>query len=177
VNRKRRGGDLDAVGAVAGRSRRHPNSFSGVRSSVLAMPDGLAHAVLPVADVERSVEFYETVLGLEPDGPTGGDGVRAGTDLYWMAVGEATRLGLAHDPAATPGPDRDLEAVLAAHANERRTPAAVLDVAHVAVSVSAAERDALVQRLHARGRRYVETPSDVYCLDPDGNLVAATTRR
>lgn len=138
------------------------------------MPDGLAHVVVPATDVDRTAEFYEEVVGLDRDGPGADD--PDGTDLYWMEAGDGTRVGIAEDASAAPGGGRDLESILQRRVTRRRMPAAVMDAAHVALAVSAGELSAVVQRLHERDRRYVETGDDAYFLDPDGNVVAVTTR-
>jgi catechol 2,3-dioxygenase-like lactoylglutathione lyase family enzyme len=138
------------------------------------MPRELRGVVLFVSDVADAVAFYESVLGLDREGPA-----RAGRDpgdaaLFWMDAGDGSRLGLVHDPAGTPGSDRDIADAL--DTSDRVGGPAPTGGA-VFLSVSEAELAAIVRRLHSRDRRYSETQTTAHVLDPDGNLVGVTTRR
>jgi catechol 2,3-dioxygenase-like lactoylglutathione lyase family enzyme len=117
--------------------------------------DRLDHLVLTVADVGRTVEFYERVLGMQP--VTFGDGRRA------LAFGTSKinlhQAGSEFEPkAARPTPGSADVCLISADP--------LADVrAHLAAQAVAIE-EGPVTRTGATG-----TIESVYIRDPDGNLV------
>jgi catechol 2,3-dioxygenase-like lactoylglutathione lyase family enzyme len=117
--------------------------------------DRLDHLVLTVADVGRTVEFYQRVLGMEP--VTFGDGRRA------LAFGNSKinlhQSGREFEPkAARPTPGSADVCLISADP--------LADVcAHLAEQAVAVE-EGPVLRTGATG-----TIESVYIRDPDGNLI------
>jgi catechol 2,3-dioxygenase-like lactoylglutathione lyase family enzyme len=117
--------------------------------------DRLDHLVLTVADVDRTVEFYQRVLGMRP--VTFGDGRRA------LAFGSSKinlhQAGREFDPkAARPTPGSADLCLISADP--------LTDVcAHLAAQAVAIE-EGPVTRTGATG-----TIESVYVRDPDGNLI------
>jgi catechol 2,3-dioxygenase-like lactoylglutathione lyase family enzyme len=132
-----------------------------VYGDALVVIRSLDHLVLTVADVERTVDFYSRVLGMEP--VTFGEGRRA------LAFGDQRlnlhQAGREFEPKAlepTPGSadlclltDLEPDAVIAR-----------LEAAGVAVEEGPVERNG------ARGALV-----SVYFRDPDGNLLEVATPR
>jgi catechol 2,3-dioxygenase-like lactoylglutathione lyase family enzyme len=117
--------------------------------------DRLDHLVLTVADIDRTVEFYQQALGMQP--VTFGDGRRA------LAFGSSKinlhQAGREFEPkAARPTPGSADICLISADP--------LVDVcAHLAAQAVAIE-EGPVMRTGATG-----TIESVYIRDPDGNLI------
>ena len=111
---------------------------------------GLHHVSLVVADSERSLDFYQQVLGLgvDPSRPA------LAFPGVWLRLG-ALQLHLLELPNPDPIKDRP------AHGGRDR---------HTAVSVT--DLDGFARRLEAAGIDYTMSRSGrraLFCRDPDGN--------
>ncbi len=117
--------------------------------------DRLDHLVLTVADVDRTVEFYSRVLGMEP--VSFGSGRRAST--FGTSKINLHRVGQEFEPkAAEPTPGSADLCLISVDSLD----AVVAHLAECGVSVE----EGPVQRTGATG-----PITSVYFRDPDGNLV------
>jgi len=117
--------------------------------------DRLDHLVLTVADVDRTVEFYQRVLGMQP--VTFGDGRRA------LAFGSSKinlhQAGGEFEPkAARPTPGSADLCLISADP--------LADVCAHLAALAVAIEEGPVAKQGARG-----TLRSVYCRDPDGSLI------
>jgi catechol 2,3-dioxygenase-like lactoylglutathione lyase family enzyme len=112
--------------------------------------DGILHATVPVTDLSRSVEFYETVLEARAIGPDAEDATRDTASAFWFEVGPEQYLRLTSEST-----DEEM-----------------------ATLAFATEETALVglrARLDAMGRSYRESTTNLAFEDPDGNRLEVTT--
>jgi len=129
----------------------------------MARISGLDHIVLNVTDVERSLAFYEGVLGLPAERV---DIWRRGEVRFpSVRVNEATIIDLVHEPAS---------------ASER-----TLNLAHFCLVTDAEDIDAVAKELTAAGVTIERGPGmrsgargnalSIYFRDPDDNLIELRT--
>ncbi|MFB6111131.1 MAG: VOC family protein [Halobacteriaceae archaeon] len=119
--------------------------------------NGIRHATLVVDDLSAAVQFYETVLEIEPVGP---DDEEAGVETagqFWFRLGPGQYLKLVVDA--------DRSAAGDAASGEPR----------IAFEVVESGLVALRARLDAAGFEYRESTASLQFRDPAGNLLAATT--
>ncbi|KIF04560.1 glyoxalase [Streptomyces sp. RSD-27] len=120
---------------------------------------GLDHLVLTVADIERTIDFYERVLGMRA--VTFGDGRRALTfGPSKINLHQAGRELLPHATHPTPG---SADLCLVADTPHEQI------LAHLAVCGVPVE-EGPVPRTGARG-----PITSTYLRDPDGNLIEVST--
>lgn len=112
--------------------------------------DGILYATVPVADLPRSLEFYETVLEARPVGPDDEDATRETARAFWFEVGPDQYLRLTTDAAETEGTT-------------------------VAFGTTEADLVGLRARLDALERSYQESSTSLKFTDPDGNPLEVTT--
>ena len=115
----------------------------------------LDHVGLPVSDVDRSIEWYQTVLGLR----------RA----YEEAWGKYPAVLLAGDSGVALFPARGAP-----------VPRSTFDsLPHVGFRVHNDDYDAALHEIQATGIEYRESDHDaaksIYVLDPDSHLIEITT--
>ncbi|WP_343243583.1 VOC family protein [Streptomyces sp. SID8499] len=133
--------------------------YAGAEAATGLRVTGIDHLVLTVADIERTVDFYRRVLGMEP--VTFGDGRRAlAFGLSKINLHATGRELLPHAARPTPG-SADLCLVT-------DTPQTQV-LAHLA-ACGVTPEEGPVPRTGARGP-FLST----YLRDPDGNLVEIST--
>lgn len=119
----------------------------------LPIISSLNHASVLVADVVRSLSFYQGVLGLQPD-PARGARAFPGA---WLLLGNGQQIHLLELPNPDPKNGRP------PHGGRDR---------HFAVSTP--DIDAVAARLDAAGVEYTLSASGrraLFCRDPDANAI------
>ena len=142
--------DLDAIGAERDRIRTAHLKSSGDRPASTAR--GLHHTALISSDVERTVRFYQDVLGFpltelieNRDYP--------GSSHFFFDIGNGNLLAFFDFPGLDVGPYAEVLGGL--H--------------HMAISVEPSRWQALVERLTEAGVEHeVHSGVSVYFRDPDG---------
>ena len=114
---------------------------------------GFNELVLEVLDLERAVDFYSRVLGLEL--------ANQWEDRAWFKVGDGARLGLWTPQVGIAGGRGGVHV-------------------HYALHIPEDEYDAAVERLRDHGQDvhqedFEENGRAVYVTDPDGNVVELWT--
>ena len=158
----RRAALLLALVAGAGCAPRATLTQTAVQDPDLAFAVMYDHTALHVADLERSVAFYERVFGV-PEIPTPGDPAV----IRWLSLGGDDQLHLIRYEGPVPTTSKAI---------------------HLAVAVS--ELDAFVEHLDALGLDYSDWPGkpatvsvrgdgirQVYVQDPDGYWIEVNTAR
>jgi catechol 2,3-dioxygenase-like lactoylglutathione lyase family enzyme len=114
------------------------------------------HVALAVADVERSIDWYREVLGMERRHP------KWGTEPAMVCAGETCVALFALEGAAEPQPGRGAVAMR-----------------HLAFRVDRAGFDRAQEELVGRGIHFQfmdhETAHSIYFTDPDGHRLEITT--
>jgi catechol 2,3-dioxygenase-like lactoylglutathione lyase family enzyme len=114
---------------------------------------GINELVLEVLDLDRAVDFYSRVLGLEP--------ANRWEDRAWFKIGDAARLGLWRPQVGIAGGRGGVHV-------------------HYAMHIPEDAYDAAVERLRDHGQEpheedFEENGRAVYVTDPDGNIVELWT--
>ena len=114
---------------------------------------GINELVLEVLDIDRAVDFYSRVLGLEP--------ANQWEDRAWFKVGDGARLGLWTPQVGIAGGRGGVHV-------------------HFALHIPEDAYDAAVERLRDHGQDpheedFEENGRAAYVTDPDGNVVELWT--
>ncbi len=142
--------DLDAVAAARERIRAQHLRPAGERPTSTAR--GLHHTALVSSDVERTVRFYQDVLGF-PLTELIENRDYAGSSHFFFDIGNANLLAFFDFPGLDVGPYAEVLGGL--H--------------HVAISVDPERWEALRARLDAAGVAHeVHSGVSIYFRDPDG---------
>ncbi len=142
--------DLDAVAAARERVRRTHLRPAGERPASTAR--GLHHTALVSSDVERTVAFYQDVLGF-PLTELIENRDYAGSSHFFFDIGNSNLLAFFDFPGLDVGPYAEVLGGL--H--------------HVAISVDPERWEALRERLTAAGVEHeVHSGVSIYFRDPDG---------
>lgn len=112
--------------------------------------EGILHVTVPVSDLSRSKEFYETVLEARPVGPDDEDATTETATTFWFEVGQ----------------DQYLQLSIEATENQ---------AAPLTFGAREADLVGLRARLDALDRSYRESSTSLTFSDPDGNRLEVTT--